>query len=58
MRDKTREELLKEVEERIKILVKDPPEALMHEERAMYLNAHPTKANRYSTRASSLWPSR
>ena len=50
MRDKTREEILKEVEERIKAMVKGLLESIMREERAMYLEEHPTKANGYSTR--------
>ena len=50
MRDKTREEILKEVEERIKVMVKGLLESIMREERAMYLEEHPTKANGYYTR--------
>ncbi len=50
MRKKTREEILKEVEERIKVMVKDPLESSVREERAMDLEKHPTKANGYSTR--------
>ena len=50
MRDKTREEILKEVEERIKTMVKELLEALMKEEREIYLESHPTKANGYYTR--------
>jgi len=50
MRDKTREEILKEVEERIKAMVKRLLEAIMREERAIYLEEHPTKANGYYTR--------
>ena len=47
MRDETREEILKEVEERIKTMVKELLEALMKEEREIYLENHPTKANGY-----------
>jgi len=50
MRDETREEILKEVEERIKTMVKELLEALMKEEREIYLESHPTKANGYYTR--------
>ena len=50
MREKTREEILKEVEERIKTMVKELLEALMKEEREIYLESHPTKANGYYTR--------
>jgi len=49
MRDETREEILKEVEERIKTMVKELLEALMKEEREIYLENHPTKANGYYT---------
>ncbi|KUK27328.1 MAG: Transposase mutator type, partial [Acetothermia bacterium 64_32] len=49
MRDKTREEILKELEERIKAMVKGLLERLMVEERAMYLEKNPTKANGYYT---------
>jgi len=47
MRNKTREEVLKEVEERIETMVKELLEALMREEREIYLENHPTKANGY-----------
>jgi len=50
MRNKTREEILKEVEERIKTMVKELLEALMREERGLYLENHPTQANGYYTR--------
>ena len=50
MRNETREEILKEVEERIKTMVKELLEALMKEEREIYLESHPTKANGYYTR--------
>ncbi|MDR5704238.1 MAG: transposase, partial [Armatimonadota bacterium] len=50
MPNQTRQELLKQVEERIKAMVKDLLEAIMREERAMYLEEHPTKANGYYTR--------
>jgi hypothetical protein len=43
-------EILKEVEERIKTMVKEMLEALMREEREIYLAQHPTKANGYYTR--------
>jgi len=47
MRHKNYEEILKEVEERIKTMVKELLEALMEEEREIYLEHHPTKANGY-----------
>ena len=47
--NKTREEIVKEVEERIKTMVKELLEALMREERDIYLKDHPTKANGYYT---------
>jgi putative transposase len=50
MRDKIREQILKEVEERIKTMVQEMLEALMREEREIYLEQHPTKANGYYTR--------
>jgi len=50
MWNKTREEMLKEVEERIKTMVKELLEILMKEEREIYLENHPTKANGYYTR--------
>ena len=50
MRHENREEILKEVEERIKTMVKELLEALMREEREIYLENHPTKANGYYTR--------
>ena len=50
MREKTREEILKELKERIKVMVKEFLEALMREERGIYLEEHPTKANGYYTR--------
>ena len=46
-RNKNREEVLKEVEERIKTMVKELLEALMKEEREISLGHHPTKANGY-----------
>lgn len=51
MRDKTRKEIIREVEERIKTMVKDVLESLMREEREIYLEEHPTKANGYYTRS-------
>jgi putative transposase len=48
--DKIREQILKEVEVRIKTMVKEMLEALMREEREIYLEQHPTKANGYYTR--------
>jgi len=50
MRDKTRKEILKEVEEQIKTMVKELLEVLMKEERDIYLENHSTKANGYYTR--------
>jgi len=50
MRNKTREEILKEVEERIKTMVKELLEVLMKEEREIYLENHSTKTNGYYTR--------
>ena len=47
---KTREEILKEVEERVKVMMKGLLESILREEQAMYLEQHPTKANGYSTR--------
>jgi hypothetical protein len=47
MRHKNCEEILKEVEERIKTMVKELLEALMREEREISLENHPTKANGY-----------
>ena len=47
--NKTREEIVKEVEERIKTMVKELLEALMREERDIYLKDHPAKANGYYT---------
>ena len=49
-RTKPAEEILKELEERIKTLAKELLEALMREERGIYLEDHPTKANCYYTR--------
>ena len=49
LRDKTREEILKEVEERIKTMVKELLEVLMKEERKIYLENRSTKANGYYT---------
>ena len=48
--DKTREEIVKEVEERVKTMIKSLLETLMKEERELYLEEHPTKANGYYTR--------
>ena len=50
MRNETRKEILKEVEERIKTIVKELLEALIKEEREICLENHPTKANGYYTR--------
>ena len=50
MREKTCEEILKEMEEQIKTMVKELLEALMKEEREISLENHPTKANGYYTR--------
>ena len=50
MRKKTCDEILKEMEERIKTMVKELLEALMKEEREISLENHPTKANGYYTR--------
>ncbi len=50
MRKKTREEIVKEVEKRIKTMVKELLDALMREEREIYLEDHRTKANGYYTR--------
>jgi len=50
MRKKTCEEILKEMEEQIKTMVKELLEALMKEEREISLENHPTKANGYYTR--------
>jgi transposase-like protein len=50
MRDKTREEIVRELEERIKVMVKGLLESLMQEEREIYLEDHPTKGNGYDTR--------
>jgi len=44
------EQTLKEVEERIKAMVKEILETLMREEREIYLEEHLTKANGYYTR--------
>ena len=48
--NKTRDEILEEAGERIKTMVKELLEALMREEREIYLENHPTKANGYYTR--------
>jgi len=48
--DEAREQILKELEERIKSMVKELLEDLMQEERKIYLEKHPTKANGYYTR--------
>ena len=48
--DKTYGEILKEMEERVKAMVKGLLESILREERAMDLEEHPTKANGYSTR--------
>ncbi|MEM2002280.1 MAG: hypothetical protein QXT77_06530 [Candidatus Methanomethylicaceae archaeon] len=50
MRDKTRKEILREVGEQIKAVVKELLERLMREERALYLAENPAKANGYYTR--------
>ena len=43
------------MEERIKTMVKELLEALMKEEREIYLESHPTKANGYYTRDLLIW---
>jgi len=55
--DKTREEILKEVEERIRTMVKVPLEVLIKEERDICLENHPTKANVYYTTPATSSPS-
>lgn len=55
MRDKTREEILREVGEQIKAMVKEFLERLMQKERALYLEKHPIKADGYYTRNVSPW---
>ena len=47
---KPAEEILEELEERIKTIAKELLEAVMREEREIYLEDHPTKANGYYTR--------
>jgi len=50
MQEKIRREMLKAFEAELKELVRNLLESLMQEERAMYLETHPTKANGYYTR--------
>ncbi|MEN3010894.1 MAG: transposase [Candidatus Bipolaricaulaceae bacterium] len=50
MQDKTHKKILREVEERVKEMVKALLERIMREERELYLEQHPTKANGYCTR--------
>lgn len=50
MRDETCEEILREVGEQLKAVVKELLERLMREERALSLAEHPTKANGYYPR--------
>ncbi len=45
--DKSCEEILKEVEEQLKAMVKGLLESILREEQAMYLEGRPTKANGY-----------
>jgi len=47
---KARDEMVKAFEAELKELVRGLLEALMREERAMYLETHPTSANGYYTR--------
>ncbi|MEN3010689.1 MAG: transposase [Candidatus Bipolaricaulaceae bacterium] len=51
MQDKSREKILREAEEQVKEMVKGLLERIMREERELYLEQHPTKANGYYTRA-------
>ena len=50
MQRKVRDELVKAFEAELKKLVRNVLEAFMREERAMYLETHPTSANGYYTR--------
>jgi len=50
MQKKARNEMVKAFEAELKELVRGLLEALMREERAMYLETHPTSANGYYTR--------
>ena len=50
MRDKTRDRILERFSGELKDLIKALLERLMLEERAIYLEEHPTKANGYYTR--------
>jgi hypothetical protein len=50
MQEKTRDEMVKAFEAELKELVRGLLEALMREERAMYLETHSTSANGYYTR--------
>ena len=55
MRDKTREQILERFTEQIKDLIKGLLEKLMLEERELYLEQHPTKANGYYPRDLLTW---
>ena len=55
MQKKARDEMVKAFEAELKELVRGLLEAVMQEERAMYLETHPTSANGYYTRASLSW---
>jgi hypothetical protein len=50
MQEKARNEMVKAFEAELKELVRGLLEALMREERAMYLETHPTSTNGYYTR--------
>ena len=50
MQKKARNEMVKAFEAELKELVRGLLEALMREERAMYLETHPTSASGYYTR--------
>ena len=50
MQKKARDEMVKAFEAELKELVRGLLEALIQEERAMYLETHPTSANGYYTR--------
>ena len=50
MQKKARDEMVKAFEAELKELVRGLLDALMREERAMYLETHPTSANGYYTR--------
>jgi len=50
MRKEIRDEILKAFEKELKAMVRNLLENLMREERAMYLETHPTSANGYYTR--------